>query len=170
MANDIFSRNSSSLQGAFSADSAMLSFADGLVALVQRLNFSYAQTITRLYDITNSSAIYYVAGRTQGQMGVDRVIGPSGSVCTFYSTYGDVCNAVNNIITLKMGVNCSQADQGSETVTYTMSDVVITTVSVGVQAQDMIISENTTMMFSSLACSDSGGAGGAGGTDFATAA
>ncbi len=145
---DIFNRNVSNLGGVFTADRAKLQLKGNLGVLVQRMSFTYAQTITRLYEVGGNN-IYYVGGRTQGQLSIDRVIGPKGTIVALYTQYGDVCKARQNPITLTLTeTDCST---GANTpVTYTMKNCVITQVNIGVAAQDMIISENTTMIFSSL--------------------
>jgi hypothetical protein len=152
---DIYNRQVSDLKGVFTSDQAVLAFSgagDRFNTLVQQVQMSYAQTITRLYEVGGKN-IYYVGGRTQGQMNVNRVIGPVGTVCAFYEKFGDVCQAVGNILTINLGgdaaAGCSSAEGA-----YTMKHIVITQVGIAVAAQDMIINENTTMMFSSLECSD----------------
>lgn len=146
---DIFSRNVSNLGGVFTADRAKLTLKGQLGVLVQRLSFTYAQTITRLYEVGGVN-IYYVGGRTQGQLGVDRVVGPAGSVTSLYTQYGNVCKAKQNVINLSLQETDCSASAGGKASNFDMKNCVITTVSIGVAAQDMIISENTTMIFSSL--------------------
>lgn len=169
---DIFNRNVSELAGVFTSDRAKLLLKGNLGVLVQQMNFTYAQTITRLYEVgangpDNASFIYYIGGRTQGNLAINRVIGPKGSVCAMYAQYGDVCKAPENILRLTLTeTDCRVSGGGTSRTTYTMFNCVITQVGVAVAAQDMIINENTTMMFSSLACngndSSIGQAGGPG--------
>jgi hypothetical protein len=147
---DIFNRNVSTLGGVFTSDEAKLTLKGNLGVLVQQLQFTYAQTITRLYEVGGAN-IYYVGGRTQGQMNVNRVVGPTGTICALYATYGDVCKAKENVITLAMQQTDCSVGQTARTV-YTMKNCVITQTGVGVAAQDMIVNENATMMFSSLEC------------------
>lgn len=156
MAEDIFNRNVSKLEGVFTSDAAVLEFTGGgagdrFSQLVQQVQFSYAQTITRLYEV-GGPAIYYVGGRTQGQMNVNRIIGPKGTVCGFYNKFGDVCGANENVIGLDLTAKDCVAGGESGGGKYTMKNCVITQVGIAVAAQDMIINENTTMMFSSLEC------------------
>jgi hypothetical protein len=170
---DLFGRNVSTLGGVFTADNAKLNFFGlPIGVLVQQLSVQYAQSITRLYDVASPNQ-YYVGGRTNGQMSLNRVIGPAGSSVAFYTAYGDVCGSVGRNIKLQLQeTNCATgaaggaaADAagaaaagaaagigaaGSTPSTYTMDNVVITQVSVGVAAQDMIIGENTGLMYTSL--------------------
>lgn len=148
---DIFNRNVSTLGGVFSSDSAKLTLKGNLGVLVQQLQFTYAQTVTRLYEVGGEN-IYYVGGRTQGQLNINRVIGPKGSVCALYATYGDICAAKSNVITLSLIEPDCSIEGGAGKSTYTMKNCVITQVGIAVAAQDMIVNENTSMMFSSLEC------------------
>ena len=146
--NDIFSRNTSVLGGVFTADNAKVVFIGNLAVLVQSLQFQYSQQITRLYDVT-SPAIYYVGGRTSGRLSINRVIGPAASVTAFYQQYGNVCNAAQNLISLIfVQTDCSTG--ANNPATYDMYNCAIEQVSVGVQAEAMIVTESTTMIFSSL--------------------
>jgi hypothetical protein len=158
--NDIFSRNSSQLGGVFAADQAKLTLLGGTIMLVQRLNMSYSQMVTRLWEVGGPN-IYYVVGRTQGQMGLDRVIGPTGTIKDFYNTFGNACNARSNTLSFSLQQTDCSADENTDEAgtgisasagkaSYTLQNCVITQVAVGVAAQDMIISENTTLLFSSL--------------------
>ena len=161
---DIFQRNVSELGGVFTSDRAKLEFGEpGMGVLVQRMQFTYAQTITRLYEVgangTNGeSAIYYVGGRTMGNMAIDRVIGPSNTTRAFYAKYGDVCGSRGRNISLQLKeVDCSATSgtqAGSAALSgaqqYLLKNCVITQVSIGVTSQEMIIGENTTLMYSSL--------------------
>lgn len=146
--NDIYSRNTSVLGGVFTADNAKVVFKGNLAVLVQSLQFNYSQQITRLYDVT-SPTIYYVGGRTTGRLSISRIIGPTASVTAFYTQYGNVCKAAQNLISLVF-VNTDCSTGANNPATYDMYNCVIEQVSVGVQAESMIISDSTTMIFSSL--------------------
>lgn len=147
---DIFNRNVSTLGGVFTSDEAKLTLKGNLGVLVQQLSFQYAQTITRLYEVGGEN-IYYVGGRTQGNMTIQRVVGPTGTICAMYTQYGDVCKAKENVITLALNQTDCSTGAGAKN-TFTMKNVVITQTGIAVAAQDMIINENTTMMYSSLEC------------------
>lgn len=148
---DLFSRNVSTLGGVFTSDRAKLFLQGALAILVQRLNFNYSQTITRLYEVGGPN-IYYVGGRTQGQLSISRVVGPSGTVAQLYAQYGNVCNAPQNQIHFALQeTDCRTSGAiASRATNYDMLNCVITSVAIGVESQGMIISEDTTMTFSSL--------------------
>ena len=158
---DIFNRATTNLGGVFTADGAVLSFANGVLnTLAQQVQFQYSQAVSRLYEV-GSSNIYYVGGQTQGQANLSRVIGPVATICAIYETYGNVCDAKRNTVTLGLNADCSNQSVFAADVLssanrvnnrFTMSFCVITQVGISVAAQDMVIDESTTMMFGSLEC------------------
>lgn len=147
MANDIYGRNAATLAGIFTADNARLTLQGNLSVLVQQMRVNYTQNIARLYEV-GSTNMYYIGGRTQGQMAIDRVIGPASTVINFYNTYGDVCKSIGRNITFTL--DTSSCNQNGTNTTMTITNSVITSVSLGVGAQDMIISDNTTLIYTSL--------------------
>jgi hypothetical protein len=165
---DIFARAAAQVAGVFASDLGRLSFgadAAGSVSttLVQNMQVTYMQNVTRLYEIGvqgGKANIYYIGGRSQGQMSIARVVGPSVLLSAYYSKYGDVCNAKGNDITFNLAqTDCSSlvaADFAiagpiaAGSLTYTMKGCVITQVGISVAAADMLINENSTLMFASL--------------------
>lgn len=174
MSTSVFNREDLTLGGAFQADRAQLLIpgagAQGL--LIQQMNLSYAQAVSKLYDITSKN-IYLVAGRTNGQTGLNRVVGPVATIKGFYTCFGDVCRAKKNTLNLNMSSAACSPDaagaaatsfsgdllQGCNTpspttqqaqLRYILQFCVVTQIGIGLQAQDMVISENLSMMFSSL--------------------
>jgi hypothetical protein len=153
MPQDVFGRTVAAYGGSFAADTARLVFnaAPSSGLLVQNINFQYSQNITRLYDLGDNK-VYYVGGRTQGQLSIARVIGPRVLLAQFYAQYGDVCKARGNMAMFEMERGC----EGS-TFNYTMMYCVITTIGVSAAAADMVINEQSTMMFSSMTYEEGGG-------------
>lgn len=166
--SDIFNRDTDTFGGSFAADDASITFpalfdaalgtsigAD-IGLLIQRLQLSYQQQVTRLYEV-GRAAIYYVGGRTNGDIGVDRVIGPKAISVQFYQTYGDMCRARQNTLNFSMESGCGFNTAGTRAqVDYTAHFCVVTTVGVNVAAADMIINESIRIMFSSLLYNASG--------------
>lgn len=148
----VFVRNQYQLEDSFSADSAILTFVGGVdPALVQNINFNYSQNITRLYEVGGPGAglkqrTYYVGGRTQGQAGIARVVGPKTTLAAFYRQYGNVCLAKGNSISLSFYAGCTSANL----VAYVLTGVVITNIGFSVQAMDMVFNENTALQFVDL--------------------
>lgn len=153
MPQDVFGRTVAAYGGSFAADTARLVFnaAPSSGLLVQNINFQYSQNITRLYDLGDNK-VYYVGGRTQGQLSIARVIGPRVLLAQFYQQYGDVCNARGNMCMFQMQRGCEGAS-----FSYTMMYCVITTIGVSAAAADMVINEQSTLMFSSLTYEEGGG-------------
>jgi hypothetical protein len=145
----VFTRNQYRLEDSFSADSAQLAFTGGIdPALVQNINFNYSQNVTRLYEVGGPGAgqkqrTYYVGGRTQGQAGIARVIGPKTSMAQFYTVYGNVCQAKQNAIAIGFQTGCD----GGQFSTYTLTGIVIVNIGFAVQAMDMVFNENTALQF-----------------------
>lgn len=163
---DVFNRNTDFFGGSFAADQGFVTFPRLLSAgtaigadvglLIQRLALTYTQQVTRLYEV-GRPAIYYVGGRTNGDAGIDRVVGPRSIADAFYQTYGDICQARSNTLDFTIASGCGadgtpqdQATLNVGSVSYTAHFCVITTVGVNVGAADMIINESIRMMFSSL--------------------
>ncbi len=151
---DIYNRSTDAFGSSFAADQARMTFpaltgggADAGL-LMQQMQASYTQQVTRLYEI-GSPAIYYVGGRTSGQAQIGRVVGPRKIAAAFYSTYGDICNAATNTIHFSMTTGCNNTSTESRA-SYTAHFVVIVTVGLSVGAADMLINESLAMMFSSF--------------------
>lgn len=151
MALDLYGRQEPVYGGAFSADSALLSFAGvtGVGLITQQLNFSYQQNITRIYEV-GTNFQYYIVGRAQGTVSLSRVLGPRPLAFAFYTVYGNPCNAASNTINLSMQQGCVSASDPTATATLsTMSllGVLLQNVGFSVQAEQMMINEQAQAMF-----------------------
>jgi len=178
MATDIFTRKTDVYGGGFAADQVMMTFpkvfdnSTGILRggeigfLIQRLNMVYQQQITRLFEV-GGQAIYYVGGRTNGEIGVDRVIGPRVISADFYGTYGNLCNAKTNTLDFSLETQCPTTGQGTNAflqgVDYTAHMCVITSIGITVASADMLINEALRLMTSNLQYKEysAGWAGGA---------
>jgi len=155
---DIYNRLSSVFNGAMSADGAKLSFPMGgevkkSVAglIVQNLQVSYAQQVTKLFEI-GSPAVYYIVGRASGQMQINHVLGPARLGAAFLRRYGDACNIKNNTIELSAASGCTTAEDNGMMGSFSLTTYycLITSLSLGMQVDNMMISESLTLMFASL--------------------
>jgi hypothetical protein len=158
MADDIFSRKTDLFGGAFAADASELNLPgspDGKGLLVQQLQFTYAQQVTRLYEI-GSQAIYYVGGRTNGDASINRILGPKRLAAEFYSDYGDLCNAGSNTLQFTMVAQCPSGAATRADAHLILGMTVVTQVGVTMTAQDMLINEQMRMMYSGLKYENSG--------------
>lgn len=151
---DIFNRDVSTLGGVFTSDRGKLSFSNAKgerveAALVQNMTFTYSQNITRFYEV-GGPRIYYVGGRTSGQATIARIIGPSVVLTAFYKKFGDVCQAATNTMGIRLEETDCTPPLKHISITYTLSLVVLVAISAAIGAQDMIINENSQLMFGSL--------------------
>lgn len=159
---DVFAREGNDFQGSFASDGAKVIFASnagngdflGVGMLTQQLSVQYSQAVTRLYEI-GTNFTFLVAGRTQGQVTLARVLGPRSVQLSFYTKYGNVCNADTNNVNFETETGCQQGDgagggaQGNlaNGHKFGVHNAVITNLGVTVNAQDMMINEQITMMF-----------------------
>ena len=151
MALDIFSREVS-FGGVFSADGATLTFSSPSIfdagMIIQNVQWQYQQNVTRLYEVS-SDQVFLVAGRTQGQAQIQRVLGPTALSEDFYSTFGDVCNMENNDMVFSAQTDCTADPAGNydDTITITLKHCVIVQVGGNIAAKDMVINESLGILF-----------------------
>jgi hypothetical protein len=174
---DFFSRKTDIFGGAFSADSARVTFPNvGGIAgqftaqvglLIQNLSMGYSQQVTRLYEV-GTPAIYYVGGRTSGEGNISRIVGPRLITSTFYEKYGDVCQAATNSLQFAAATGCGATGSAQSlagtagnfangnpngiqgAAEFTAYFVVLTQIQLTVNAENVVIGENLAYMFSSL--------------------
>ncbi len=158
---DIFGRRPLEFGGAFAADSACINLGleceddegnpiaiEGL--LTQQLSIQYQQPITRLYEV-GTQKTFYVAGRPQGTASIARILGPGNVMAEFYECLGDVCNADKNDICFCVEANClGNPDQDFQGMSICLKNVVLQSIGISVQAQDMIINEQLSLFFTAM--------------------
>ena len=155
--DDIYGRLAPSFGGAFAADATVANFAGlsiggGVGLVTQSININYTQNIIRLFDI-GTPLQYYVSGRPQGTASISRVLGPRPILFAFYSIYGNVCNAGSNTISFAFGQGCLNPfdiQAINSTRFLYMIGCVIQSIGLSVQAEQMLINEQTQLMFLSL--------------------
>jgi len=147
---DIWGRLPMAVGGAFSADAAVASFSGlaggGVGLLCQQIQFTYQQRVTRLFEI-GSRFVFYVVGRSAGEAQVQRVLGPRPVSLAFYQTYGNPC--VMGTLLFQIGVGCEVGTIESS-LSFVLTGVLLTSISISVRAEDMIVAEALQMMFVSL--------------------
>lgn len=148
---DVFTRTEVDFGGAMHAQFGIIAPLNGLSGvLMQNIQLSYSQQVTRIYELGNRGAktkVYYIGGRSQGSMGAAHVVGPGVAMKAFYDTFGDVCRAQSNTCVLDLSPNiCS----GAAKAMYTCKYCVLISIGVSVAAQDFVINENSQLMFSGL--------------------
>ena len=115
---------------------------EGLI--VQNLDVNAQRPVTMLYDLT-SNKVYYVAGRCQTQVGLQRVCGPKGIVGAFYSTLGDVCNAAKNNMSFSFPPGCESAEGAKNNNDFnvlTAKNCILMNVQFACNVSNYVISEN----------------------------
>lgn len=146
MAKDIFQREVDIGQP-LAADAVRM-LVSGLTdedMLAQNVRIEYRQNISRLWEV-GSAKTFFVAGRTEGTMTVGRIIGGKGISTQFIKEYGDVCTSGKHItLTLKTG--CSDAKDIGK---LTASNTLITSLAYAINARELMITEDLSMMFSRL--------------------
>lgn len=173
---DLFSRTEVDFGGGFTSQFGMITPNNGLTGvLMQNMQLSYQQSVTRLYELGNSgnkTKVYYVGGRAAGSMNAGHVIGPGVSMKNFYDNFSDVCKAGTNDCEVKLTPNLCTSGAGA-TVTgvgagiagtgaaiaaaatgsdmaYKCKYCVLVSVGVSVAAQDFVVNENSQLMFSGM--------------------
>jgi hypothetical protein len=178
----VFKRAETTWGGAFSANSVSVSFGASVdlplgikadtsldVALMQNVSLSYAQNVTRLFEIgtvnvggSPKSRVYYVGGRAQGNLSIGRMIGPKATLSLYYEKYGDVCSADKNNMRLTFAASdCIGANNSSNsgqpqnaavagTFVFTCSYCVLTQIGISLASEQFLVSESSQMMFSNF--------------------
>lgn len=149
MPNHVFGRTSPAVKGVFAADLAVVTLSNGLSpTLMQNLSLQYAQQVSRFFQL-GSADMYYIGGRTSGQLSTGHVVGPGATILTWYTQFGNVCNApTNHIQFAAKGQLCN--NQQALGLVFDVAYVVLTSLGIAVQSQDVVISESSQSMFSSL--------------------
>jgi hypothetical protein len=162
---DLFSRTEVNFGGAMTSQFGLVTPNNGLSGvLMQNVNMSYQQQVTRLYELGNSGAltnVYYVGGRAQGTLTTAHVVGPGVAMATFYSNFSDVCQAGQNSLNLNLTPNLCNSNAaaaisgfavggGGPSAAYTAKYCVLTMVGVSAQASEFVINSQSQMMFSGL--------------------
>lgn len=156
MANELFTRTEVDFGGAMHAQNGIVTPSGGLTGvLMQNIQLSYQQQVTRIYDLGNVGArsrVYYVGGRAQGTVSVAHVIGPGVTIKRFYDTFGDVCQARTNTLVVDLTPNICAVGAGTSAprAKYTVKYCVLLSIGVSVAAQDFVVNETSQIMFSGL--------------------
>lgn len=158
---DIFSRQNK-FGGVMSPEGASLIFSgangvDGLGAsesggvglVTQNANVGYSQSFTEFYELGTSSK-YYVAGRTSGQIGVQRILGPRAVSVAFYRKYGNLCNMAANNLSLRASTACNPGGANASQLNFLMRTVFINALQFNAASQNNVLNEGLQGVFSSL--------------------
>jgi hypothetical protein len=149
---DIFGRAGDTFGGAMSADGAQINFTDGSSGLLsQNLSVQYQMEIRRIWEL-ESNKTYFIAGRASGTLAIARIIGPKPLASAFFTRFGDVCRAGDNIITFTGVAGCGTSVQSRYGITC--KHVVLQGVAWSITMGDMIMNQNIQGMFTSLSSTE----------------
>ena len=157
MALDVFGREAQDPGSSFSADNSVLTFSGSAVVdaqqtnlLIQNLSANYQQTITRLFELGNNTSTF-IQGRTQGTLGIARVVGPKTSTEDFIKKFSKVCTLKENLIHFNLGgakEACPQTPQSNEG--FIAQGCLIQSLAYTVESQDVVIKQQIQMQIISL--------------------
>ncbi len=126
--------------------------------VVQQIQMQYQQQITTLYEI-GSNSVYYVGGRAQGTMSVARIAGPQAAPGIILNAYNDIC--APGEMTLSAGSDSCQAggsfSGGQGNSNYLLGGVLVTSLGISTQAQDVVVNEQMAFQFLDLDVQNGGG-------------
>jgi hypothetical protein len=124
----------------------------------------------------SGAPVYYVAGRTEGSLQLGRIAGPVAALGGFYKSYGNICSRLNSLFFVSssgciggLGTGEATPVQGSNQfdgrfavnriigsgrvdpyLGWYMNGVVINTLGLAAQAQDMMVMESVGCQYISL--------------------
>lgn len=152
---EIFKNTSLQFGGAFAANRGLISSFGGRLTgvLMQSLQLSYSQAVTRIFEIGQSGQvgnIYYIGGRASGNMSVAHIMGPKLLMKPFYEAFSDICEAGNNNVQVQLDKAACGPGGGTRRLTYVAKFCVLIQIGMNVGAQDLLINEGSSLMFSNL--------------------
>lgn len=150
------------LGGAFNGMTAQVTFGTSgensmtLAGLAfEQVAINFNMPVQRLYDLgsteENLSKAYLIAGRPEGQGQFTRLVGPTSVGTSFFQTFGDVCNAASNVMTINAGSSCQNRTDGSSTVNTAVQidlhHVVLTSLNTQMSSNEFVMRAGTAFMF-----------------------
>lgn len=153
----------------------------GVGLLIQQVGVDYRQPIRRIFEIgpgiqvgsrgiadaidnfvgvplgpcnpaiTRYQPTYYIVGRPEGRLQMQRIVGPNVLQVEFYRTYGNPCTSGGMLISGRAG--CSTTDPTCRNMNWHIDGVVLEGVNMNMSAQEMVIQEGINAMFAGLSIS-----------------
>jgi hypothetical protein len=75
--------------------------------IVQSFNIGVQRPLQTIFDLT-TNYVFYVAGKVQSSVGVEKIVGPKGIMSDFYAQFGDICANAANLVWFVVDVpHCS---------------------------------------------------------------
>lgn len=97
---------------------------------------------------TRSQPTYYIISRPEGALQIGKFIGPNVLNACFYRKYGSACSP--NVITMSGKAGCSATDASAHQMTWILSGVILSDLSMNVTGQEMVFQENLGAQFTNL--------------------
>lgn len=112
---------------------------------VQSLTVNYQQPVNQMYDLGSKNRLF-VAGRPSGNAQLQRVVGPSAVATIWLGQFTDPCKITSNTMVLAFDPKCSST--GTSNMKRTMYYCLVTSVGFSIQAENMVMNDNTQLIFS----------------------
>jgi len=162
VATDIFSRDNR-IGGVISPDGAKLIFSAGPDVLAggdpggtglttQGIDLGYQQSFNQVYSLGTNEK-FFIAGRSQGQFGAARILGPRPVSIGFYRKYGNICNMPTNDVALMISSGCGAGNTligGSGQMSFNLSGVFVNALQFSAQSENNVLNERLQSAFASL--------------------
>jgi len=157
---DLFNRTPMTPGGAFTIDTGVIGGSGGISGiLMQSIQVTYQRPVSRVFELGAAGKpnnIYYVQGQPQGNIQIARIVGFTAAVTAFLAEFGDACTIASHPEkhTLTLNLTPSQCDGPAGVavpkVKLKMTGVLLTSVGYSVQAQNLVINENSAAEFVSM--------------------
>jgi len=147
----------------------------GVGLLIQQISAEYRQPVRRIFEIGpgviptpagnvdaspcdgpdgasfpdicqyRAQPTYYIIGRPEGQLQMQRFVGPNVLTACFYRRYGNPCGPNDMILSGRTG--CDPTGALGPKTTWIMNGVLLNTVGMDINGQEMVIQERLGAMF-----------------------
>lgn len=114
---------------------------------VQSLTVNYQQPVNQMYDLGSNDRLF-VAGRPSGNAQLQRVVGPVYIGSTWLNQFTDPCNIASNTMVLEFHPKCASSNVKVGFVKRTMYYCLVTSIGFSIQAENMVMNDNTQLIFS----------------------
>lgn len=129
--------------------------------LVQRMQMQFSQEMTFVYDLTDPQAVYYVAGRSEGNATLEKVVGDNSAMGAFFAAYGDVCSLARPPIVISGTAGCARTQSTNFVSTalpsaqattnkFKLHNPIIQVYGLSMQVEEGVIRDNVQLRFSDL--------------------
>lgn len=150
---DILGRSPQVVQNAYTSDAFRIAIAgpDHGFMMVQRVDFSYGQQVSRIFDLEDANFQAYVAARPQGQFSISNIVADIESMVSFMQTYGDVCSATSGKnITFAVERRSESGICKPQSGSLSFSQPVLVNAALGVATADYLINQQMGFLFASV--------------------